>query len=78
MDENDINVFDADEEYETIPEEPESDDRIIDNTDLEFTGNRICIRLHDDEKGLSYLKANETELCRKYPAVAAIQSDNKL
>lgn len=67
VDDND----DDDEDDEELEEE-------IDNTELSYLGNNICIRLNDNEEKNCRLKNSEAALVKRFPKLKELASGNRM
>lgn len=69
VDDNDD--YDEDDYEEDLEEE-------IDNSELSYSGNNICIRLNNNEAKNDRLKKSETALVKRFPKLKELSSENRM
>ena len=70
-DEYDEDDYDEDDYDEDLEEE-------IDNSELSYSGNNICIRLNDNEEKNYRLKNSETALVKRFSKLKELSSENRM
>lgn len=66
------------EYYDEYNENNTYEENDIDNSELSYHGNNICITLNPKDERRNKLKTSEEVLCKKFPNIKNIVSDNKL
>lgn len=73
-DEYDDNGYDEDEEKDGY----DDNDDAIDNSDMYFYDENICIRLNDNEERNERLKRSEIALVKRFPKLKELPSDSRM